>query len=149
MLMRVPRILVVLAAPTVAALAQPPDATPPGAAQQGGMPPGAMRPGLIQPAGMLLGGPQPDAARAAAVPTIGPGRIVCNASFCELGIGTQPRVRFRVDVSALPEADTRRLRKCTGVSQPCIVTVKGGQVGDTMRIVATGIQWHEQTQGHE
>ena len=75
--------------------------------------------------------------------TLGPGRIVCNAAFCELGIGTQPKQRFRINVSVLPEADTKRLRKCTGVSKPCMVTIEGTQLGDPMKIMANSIQWQE------
>ncbi len=75
--------------------------------------------------------------------TVGPGRIVCNASFCELGSGAHPKQRFRINVSALPEAEVRRLRKCTGVSKPCIVTVEGTQLGDPMKIMADSIQWQE------
>jgi len=75
--------------------------------------------------------------------TVGPGRIVCNASFCELGSGALPKQRFRINVSALPEAEVRRLRTCTGVSKPCIVTVEGTQLGDPMKIMADSIQWQE------
>lgn len=75
--------------------------------------------------------------------SVGPGRIVCNASFCELGSGAHPTQRFRIDVSALPEAEIRRLRKCTGVSKPCIVSVEGTQQGDPMKIMADSIEWQE------
>ncbi|WP_428488133.1 hypothetical protein [Rhodopila sp.] len=75
--------------------------------------------------------------------TVGPGRIVCNAAFCELGIGTQPKRRLRINVSALPETDIKRLRKCTGVSKPCVVTVEGTQLGDPMKIMADSIHWED------
>ena len=48
--------------------------------------------------------------------TVGPGRIVCNASFCELGSAARPKERVRIIVSRLAESEIRRLRKCTG---PC------------------------------
>ena len=68
-------------------------------------------------------------AQRAAPASVGPGRIVCNASFCELGIGARPKQRIRVIASGLPEDDTRRLRKCTGVAPPCMVTVDGTGAG--------------------
>jgi hypothetical protein len=85
------------------------------------------------------------AARAepAAPATIGPGRIVCNASFCELGVGPRPVQRIRVIASGLPEDDTRRLRKCTGVAPPCVVTVDGLEQGDKSKILATRIAWQD------
>ena len=75
--------------------------------------------------------------------TAGPGRIVCNASFCQLGSGARPKERFRVIVSDLPREEIRRLRKCTGVAKPCIVTVDGVEQGNPMRIMATAIRWQE------
>jgi hypothetical protein len=75
--------------------------------------------------------------------TVGPGRIVCNASFCELGSGARPKERFRVIVSELPHDEIRRLRKCTGVAKPCIVTIDGTEQGGPMRIMADGIHWQE------
>jgi hypothetical protein len=82
-------------------------------------------------------------AHRAAATSIGPGRIVCNATFCELGIGDYPRQRYRVIASALPEAETPRLWTCTGVSKPCIVTVDGIEQGDKMKIMATRIAWQD------
>ena len=73
----------------------------------------------------------------------GPGRIVCNASFCELGSGAKPKERFRVIVSDLPTNEIRRLRKCTGVSKPCIVTIEGTEQGKPMRIMAKAIRWQD------
>lgn len=75
--------------------------------------------------------------------SIGPGRIVCNASFCELGVGPKLAQRIRVIASGLPEEDTRRLRKCTGVARPCVVTVDGLEQGDKTRIMATHIAWQD------
>lgn len=77
------------------------------------------------------------------VATVGPGRIVCNASFCEMGSSARPKERVRVIVSNLPREEIRRLRKCTGVAKPCIVTIEGPQQGDLMRIMASAIHWQE------
>lgn len=85
----------------------------------------------------------PAVAQRAAAVSVGPGRIVCNAAFCELGSGSSPRQRYRIDVAALPEAETRRLRKCSGVSKPCIVTVDGIEQGDKLRIMARDIHWQD------
>ena len=82
-------------------------------------------------------------AERAAPTSIGPGRIICNASFCELGVGPRPAQRIRVIASSLPEEDTRRLRKCTGVAPPCVVTVDGLEQGDKTRIMATRIVWQD------
>lgn len=79
-------------------------------------------------------------ARAASV---GPGRIVCNASFCELGSGAHPKERIRVIISELPRDDVARLRKCTGVSKPCIVRIEGTEQGSPMRIMAAKVDWQE------
>jgi hypothetical protein len=96
----------------------------------------------LSPVVVLLATGMAQAQRAAPV-TIGPGRIVCNAAFCELGIGDQPRQRYRVIASQLPEEEIHRLRKCTGVGKPCIVTVDGIQQGDQMKIMATRITWQD------
>ncbi|MDB5401195.1 MAG: hypothetical protein QOD93_2532 [Acetobacteraceae bacterium] len=85
----------------------------------------------------------PAAAQRAAPATVGPGRIVCNASFCEMGSGARPKERVRVIVSNLPQEEVRRLRKCTGVAKPCIVTIAGTEQGDQMKILASTIQWQE------
>jgi hypothetical protein len=75
--------------------------------------------------------------------TFGPGRLVCNASFCVLGIGAHPRQqRVRVVVSALPTTLMRRLRKCTGV-RACNVTVHGVEEGTPPRIVASAIDFQD------
>ena len=91
---------------------------------------------------LLAAEPAADAQRAA-MTSIGPGRIICNASFCELGIGDHPGRRVRVIISRLPEADAERLRKCTGVARPCVVTVNGIEQGDPTKIMATGIVWQD------
>ena len=75
--------------------------------------------------------------------TVGPGRIVCNASFCELGSGARPKERVRVIVSNLPRDEIRRLRKCTGVAKPCIVTIEGSEQGSPTKIMATDIHWQD------
>jgi hypothetical protein len=75
--------------------------------------------------------------------TVGPGRIVCNAAFCELGSGARPKERVRVIVSDLSHEEIHRLRKCTGVAKPCIVTIEGTQRGGPMRIMASSIRWQE------
>ena len=75
--------------------------------------------------------------------TVGPGRIVCNAAFCEMGSGARPKERVRVIVSNLGQDEIRRLRKCTGVAAPCIVTVDGTEQGDAMKVLAGAIRWQE------
>lgn len=88
-------------------------------------------------------------ARAQTTVSAGPGRIVCNASFCQLGSGARPKERFRVIVSDLPREEIRRLRKCTGVAKPCIVTIEGTDQGNPMRIMATAIHWQVDASGQE
>lgn len=75
--------------------------------------------------------------------SVGPGRIVCNASFCEMGTSARPQERVRVIVSDLPREEIARLRKCTGVSKPCIVEVDGEEQGGPMKIMAISIRWSE------
>jgi hypothetical protein len=82
-------------------------------------------------------------AQSAAPATVGPGRIVCNAAFCEMGSGARPKERFRVIVSNLPAEEIHRLRKCTGVAKPCIVTIEGTEQGDQMKILASTIRWQD------
>jgi hypothetical protein len=79
----------------------------------------------------------------AATTTVGPARIVCNATFCEMGSGARPKERVRVIVSNLAQEEIHRLRKCTGVAKPCIVTIEGTQLGGPMRIMASSIRWQE------
>jgi hypothetical protein len=73
--------------------------------------------------------------------TVGPARIVCNATFCEMGSGARPKERVRVIVANLPQAEIRRLRKCTGVAKPCIVTIDGEEQGTPTRVMASSIHW--------
>jgi hypothetical protein len=80
---------------------------------------------------------------AAHATTVGPGRIFCNASFCEMGSGARPKERVRVIVSNLSHDEIRRLRKCTGVAKPCIVTIEGTEQGGPMRIMADAIEWQD------
>jgi hypothetical protein len=75
--------------------------------------------------------------------TVGPARIICNAAFCEMGSGARPKERVRVIVSDLPHEEIRRLRKCTGVAKPCIVTIDGTEQGSPMKIMATSIVWQD------
>jgi hypothetical protein len=75
--------------------------------------------------------------------TVGPARIVCNAAFCEMGSGARPKERVRVIVSNLPQEEIHRLRKCTGVAKPCIVTIEGTRQGGPMRVMASSIRWQE------
>jgi hypothetical protein len=75
--------------------------------------------------------------------TVGPARIICNAAFCEVGSGARPKERVRVIVSDLPQEEIHRLRKCTGVAKPCIVTIEGTQQGGPMRVMASSIHWQE------
>ncbi len=83
-------------------------------------------------------------AQRAAPATVGPGRIVCNAAFCEMGSSARPKERVRVIVSNLSPDEIHRLRKCTGVSKPCIVTIEGTQQGDVMKVLATTIRWQDE-----
>jgi hypothetical protein len=85
----------------------------------------------------------PADAQRAAPATAGPGRIICNAAFCEMGSGARPKERVRIIVSNLAPGEIRRLRKCTGVAKPCIVTIDGTEQGDPMKIMASDIHWQE------
>jgi hypothetical protein len=60
-----------------------------------------------------------------------------------MGSSARPKERVQVIVSNLPQDEIRRLRKCTGVAQPCIVTVVGTQQGDQMKVLASNIQWED------
>jgi hypothetical protein len=85
----------------------------------------------------------PANAQGAAPTSAGPDRIICNAAFCELGSGAHPKERIRVIVSNLPKDEIRRLRKCTGVAKPCIVTIQGTLEGDQKQVMASSIHWQE------
>jgi hypothetical protein len=65
----------------------------------------------------------------------GPGRITCTAiTKCDLGIGTPPSIRYKIDASALPDADKTRLTKqCTAKAAPCIATVDGTDTGAVIK----------------
>ena len=65
----------------------------------------------------------------------GPGRITCTAiTKCDLGVGTPPSIRYKVDASALPDADKARLTKqCTAKAPPCIATVDGTDNGTIVK----------------
>jgi hypothetical protein len=64
----------------------------------------------------------------------GPGRIICSAiTKCDLGVGTPPSIRYKVDASALPDADKTRLLKCTAKATPCIATVDGTDNGTVVK----------------
>jgi hypothetical protein len=91
--------------------------------------------------GLLIAGCGLTATAGAQTTSVGPGRIFCNAAFCELGSGSRPKERYRVIVSDLTRDEVRRLRKCTGVGKPCIVTIEGVEQGGPMRIMATAIHW--------
>jgi hypothetical protein len=83
------------------------------------------------------------AAEPALATSAGPGRIICKAtSFCELGIGVPAHLRYRVDGSALPDADKARLKQCTVSAKPCVVTVNGTEMGDAMKVKAAKITWY-------
>ncbi len=75
--------------------------------------------------------------------SVGPGRIVCNATFCELGSGARPKERIRVIISDLPRDEIQRLRKCSGVSKPCIVIIDGIEQERPTKMIATSIVWQD------
>jgi hypothetical protein len=60
---------------------------------------------------------------------VGPGRVICrSATACELDIGTPPRLKYKIDPSALAAADKERLvKQCTTKGTPCIATVTGSE----------------------
>jgi len=77
---------------------------------------------------MLLAGLGSATAMAQSATTdVGPGRIFCrSATACELDIGTPASLKYKIDPSALAEADKDRLVKsCTVKAAPCIATVTG------------------------
>src|SRR5579872_5435891 len=74
----------------------------------------------------VLSGPAAWAQAQPAQTSAGPGRITCSAiTKCDLGVGTPPSIRYKIDASALPDADKTRLAKCTAKAPPCIATVDG------------------------
>jgi hypothetical protein len=100
-------------------------------------------PGLLVAGCAMAAGTASADAQPAVPATVGPGRIFCNASFCEMGSGSRPKERVRVIVSNLPQEEIRRLRKCTGVAKPCIVSIEGTNQGDAMKVMASSIHWEE------
>jgi len=98
---------------------------------------------LLAAGGLALAVAATASAQRAAQSSVGPDRIVCNAAFCEMGSSAYPRDRIRVIVSNLPREEIRRLRKCTGVAKPCIVTIEGTLQGDQKQVMATNIHWQE------
>src|SRR5690349_7512640 len=74
----------------------------------------------------------------AAAASYGPGRIICrSATSCELGIGTPASLKYRIDPSALPEADKGRLTgQCAAKGTPCVATVTGTEVKNVVKAVS-------------
>lgn len=75
----------------------------------------------------------------------GPGRITCkSATACTLGVGTPAKLQYRIDASALPDADRARLLQgCTAKGAPCVVTVLGAEdARDPLKVKAAKITWH-------
>jgi len=75
----------------------------------------------------------------------GPGRITCSsAASCELTIGTPPSMRYRIDASALADADKQRLTgACKPKGNPCVATVQGTEAPGGKGIVkATTIKFY-------
>ena len=75
----------------------------------------------------------------------GPGRITCKTgAWCEIGIGTPAALKFQVNVEGLPAEDKDRLNKqCKpGGKAICVVTVRGTEMGDPMKVTATAINWY-------
>ena len=95
-------------------------------------------------AALLLASPLAYAQQPSPAATAGPGRITCKtATACEVGIGTPVKMKFQVNVEALPTADKDRLAKdCKPNGKtPCIVTVTGTEMGDPMKVKAAKISW--------
>lgn len=69
---------------------------------------------------------------------VGPGRIICrSATACELEIGTPPSLKYRIDPTALSDADKDRLTKqCTAKAPPCIATVTGTESKSVVKAVS-------------
>jgi hypothetical protein len=93
---------------------------------------------------MLLGAAAVPAWAQAPTTSAGPGRIVCTSSgSCQLGIGTPAKMHYRIDISALSDADRGRLVKdCTAKSKPCVATVEGNEGKDPMQVKGTKITWY-------
>jgi hypothetical protein len=94
----------------------------------------AGRNGVLIGAGMLCA-TAAWAQNAPATTSAGPGRIICrSATSCDLGIGTPPSIRYRIDAAALPDADKGRLvKQCTAKAAPCVATVTGADTGSGIK----------------
>jgi hypothetical protein len=74
----------------------------------------------------------------------GPGRITCKpASLCVLGIGEPAKIKYQIDITALPDADKDRLvKQCAPNGKtPCIATVQG-TTGDEIKVKAAKITFY-------
>jgi hypothetical protein len=75
----------------------------------------------------------------------GPGRITCKtAAICQLGIGDPAKIKYRIDIEALPAEDKARLGKqcAPNGKTPCVVTVQGSEMGDALKVKAAKITWY-------
>ena len=75
----------------------------------------------------------------------GPGRIVCKTKdSCELGLGVPAKIKYIIDIQALPAEDKDRLTKqCKPAGKtPCIATVKGTEMADPVKIKGVSIKFH-------
>ncbi len=74
----------------------------------------------------------------------GPGRITCKpASLCVLGIGDPAKIKYQIDITALPDADKGRLiKQCAPNGKtPCIATVQGS-TSDEIKVKAAKITFY-------
>ena len=92
--------------------------------------------------GIVAGSASALAQATPAAASYGPGRIICrSAPSCELDIGTPVSLKYRIDPSALPDADRSRLTKlCTPKGAPCVATVTGAETKDLVK--ATSIKFY-------
>jgi len=90
---------------------------------------------LIQPAHAQTPGPAASA---------GPGRITCQtAKACVLGIGDPAKIKYQINPEALPDTDKQRLAQCKpGGKTPCVATVQGTEMGDSLKVKAAKITWY-------
>lgn len=95
-------------------------------------------------AGMALTIAAASAETAGVAASAGPGVMTCRASGpCNLGIGTPPKLIYKVDLSTLPDADKTRSKDCkAGRAKPCIVGVHGNEMGDPLKLKADKITWY-------
>lgn len=95
---------------------------------------------LVLPASMAQAVETPGPATSA-----GPGRAIrTNATTCELGVGSPAKLKYRIDVTALPAGDNDRLSKQCGPKgeNPRIVTFDGNEMSDPVKIEAAKIKWY-------